>query len=313
MTVPTIHLAPLHPADSPSPSPALSHKDSYLAPFADAAEPVEPKRRSGFEGRVRRPRLRWNADLAETILWASVPLVLHGLAIVLMTAVVLSNGPRMAFMSVSERGGTGKLEYFVLNSCAIAPGSTTRTCTSRSLVANFLPSLTTISPDLPGFSALKLPFYSHQTPSIMLSGLVLLVVSLLVYLPLWTLVYFPNAPVPGPVVRFIRYRAKPLFCVSGVLTFLGFVFALSIGIGYKLYMMGFRQDFHNWYRFGVYASGTKDLRWHAELGPGFDAIWASTVCSALTVVGINISLHNGLDERVEWPKDAKENLYGSHY
>lgn len=170
-----------------------------------------------------------------------------------------------------------------------------------------------ISPSLPGFSALKLPFYSHQTPSIMLTSLCVLVLSLLLYLPLWTLVYFPHTPLPPRLLKFIRYHSRPLFYLTGAISFLGFIFTLSIGIGYKLWFLSFMIDFETFYKFGVYRTGSSELVWNATIGRGFDAVWAATVCAAMTVVGINISLHNGLDERVEWPKDLKEpNTFGGY-
>ncbi|GAA5890102.1 hypothetical protein JCM16303_003442 [Sporobolomyces ruberrimus] len=299
-TIDPIHLAPLHPSDYNRTPSGLSHKDSFLSTYP--GESIEPKPRS--RSRVTLPR--WNANTAETVFWAAVPLVFYGVAIVLLLAVLLSEGPEMAFMTVRERGGTGRLEYFVLNSCATAPGTTERVCTGRSLYVNFMPSLTMISPSLPGFSPLKLPFYSNQTPSILLSSLSIVIFSFILYLPLWTLVYFPHAPLPPRLVRWIRYRSRPLFYFVGIVSFLGFIFTLSIGLGYKLYFMGYIDDFTNWYKFGVYRSGSRDLVWVAEIGRGFDAVWTATVCSAMTVVSINISLHNGLEERVEWPKDQKE-------
>jgi hypothetical protein len=197
------------------------------------------------------------------------------------------------------------------DSCATAPGTTERACTGRSLYVNFLPSLVKISSSLPGFSSLKLPFYSHQTPSILLASLCIIIFAFFLYLPLWTLVYFPNAPLPPRLVRWIRYRSRPLFYFVGCISFLGFIFTLSIGLGYKLYFMGYISDFETWSRFALYRAGSRELKWVAEIGRGFDAIWTASVCAAMTVISINISLHNGLDERVEWPKDQKEiNTFG---
>lgn len=200
------------------------------------------------------------------------------------------------------------------DSCSISPGTTERICTGRSLYADFVPSLVRISSALPGFSPLKLPFYSFQTPSIFLASLSLVATSFFLYLPLWTLVYFPHTRLlPRRVVQWIRFRSSRLFYIVGVVSFLGFIFVLSIGLGYMLYFMGYIQDFAQWYQFGLYRMGQKEVLWVAEIGPGFGAVWAATVCSGMTVVSINISLHNGLDERVEWPKDSKDtvNTFGA--
>ncbi|GAA6011817.1 hypothetical protein JCM11491_000760 [Sporobolomyces phaffii] len=299
-----IHLAPLHPDDYQGTPSALSHKDSFLSTYPADSQPRPSTQRPYFSRWCQAPR--WTRDNAETVLWAAVPLVFYIVAIALLLAVLLSSGREMAFMTVKEKGGSGRLDYYVLNSCATAPNTTQRHCTPRSLYANFLPSLTRISPSLPGFSSLKLPFYSFQTPSIILSSLSLVVLSLFLYLPLWTLVYFSHTRVlPPRLVRWIRYHSRPLFYLTGIVAFLGFVFTLSIGLGYKLYFLSYMEDFTNWYKFGVYTLGQKELRWHAEIGRGFDAVWAASVCAAMTVISINISLHNGLDERVEWPKDVK--------
>ncbi|GAA5961296.1 hypothetical protein JCM3765_002904 [Sporobolomyces pararoseus] len=306
-TVAPIHLAPLHPDDfSQSRTPSgLSHKDSFLSTFP--GEPIEPNY-SRKRKRFALPRVTWNWHTAETVLWATVPLVFYAVPIALLLAVLLSNGPEMAFMVVKEKVGTGRLEYYVLNSCAISPGTAERVCTRRSLYVDFVPSILKISSSLPGFSSLKLPFHSYQTPSILLTSLSILIFSFLLYLPLWTLVYFPNAPFPPQLVRWIRYRSRPLFYLVGIFSFLAFIFTLSIGIGYKCWFLAFLLDFKAFVQFGAYQAGAKDSNWVTEIGSGFDAIWAATVCEALTVIAINISLHNGLDERVEWPKDQKENV-----
>ncbi|GAA5899213.1 uncharacterized protein JCM6883_005148 [Sporobolomyces salmoneus] len=306
-----IHLAPLHPdeyAHNRTPS-GLSHKDSFLSTFP--GEQIEPATRPR-QKRSLLPQWSWSWDKAETVLWAAVPLVFYLVAIALLLAVMLSSGSEMAFMTVREKRGTGRLEYFVLNSCATAPGTTDRNCTGRSLFVDFVPSLVQIGSALPGFSSLKLPFYSFQTPSIFLASLSIVITSFFLYLPLWTLVYFPHAPLPSRLVRWIRYHSRPLFYFAGIVSFLGFVFTLSIGLGYKLYFLGYIDDFENWYKFGIYRLGRKEIEWVAEIGRGFDAVWTASVCMAMTVVSINISLHNGLDERVEWPKDQKEmNTFGA--
>ncbi|GAA5923461.1 uncharacterized protein JCM15063_003655 [Sporobolomyces koalae] len=307
MQVNPIHLAPLHPSEQQTPS-SLSHKDSFLSTFQGESNAPTSRRR-----RHRLSLSSWNRQTFAHVFWAGMPLVIHTIAIALLLVVLLSNSANKPFMSVKESGGTGLLQYYVTNSCAVTPGRTERVCTARSLYANFVPSLTMISSSLPGFSALKLPFYSDQTPSIMLTSLCLLIFSLVIYLPLWILAYFPNARLPPRFVRFVRYKSRPLFYLTGVFSFLGFIFILSIGIGYNLYFIGFIRDFDTYYRFGVLQTGSNGFVWTAEVGDGFGAVWAATTCAALTVIGIKISLHNGLDEKVEWPKDLKDaNAYGMY-
>jgi hypothetical protein len=107
-----IHLAPLHPDEykqSRTPS-GLSHKDSFLSTYP--GEPIEPQH-SRKRKRLSLPRFNW--DTAETVLWAAVPLIFYLVAIILLMAVLLSSGPEMAFMVVREKGGTGRLEYYVLS------------------------------------------------------------------------------------------------------------------------------------------------------------------------------------------------------
>ncbi|GAA5866374.1 hypothetical protein JCM1840_001291 [Sporobolomyces johnsonii] len=293
--IPAIHLSPMHPDDLPS-SP-ISQKDSYLASYH--GEPVEPKRR-------RRVSLSsWSWERAEHILWAAVPPFFHLLSLVLLVAAMLVESPSTSFMTVKESGGTGRLDYYILNSCAVTPGTTERICTGRSTRVDFTSSLAMISSSLPGLSAVKLPFFSHQTPSIFLSSIVILLAALLIYIPLWTLVYFPSAPLPGFLVRFYRYHARNLFYLSGILSFVSFILTVTIGVGYKLFLMGFASDFRTWYMYAVYETGSTTFAWTAEIGRAFDLVWAASTFTALTVIAVNISLHNGLDEKVEWPADEK--------
>ncbi|GAA5897425.1 hypothetical protein JCM6882_001883 [Rhodosporidiobolus microsporus] len=275
----------------------FDQKDAFLASFP--GEPVEPKRRS-----------RWRAALptwgqVDTVLWAAVPLVLHLLSVALMIAALLQQSPDRACMSLVEKDGNGRLDYFIFNSCVRAPGSTSYDCTRRSLNVDFTTSVVPILSSLPGVSSLKLPQFSDQTPSIMVTTVCLLFAALVIYIPLWILAYFPRAALPTPVVRFYRYFAYKLYLLVGTLAFIGFIFAVTIGVGYKLFLMGYRDDFKLYYRFAVYASGSSDMRWEAHLGSGFDLIWAASTFAGATVVATNIALHNGMDERVEWPEQAK--------
>ncbi|GAA5997383.1 uncharacterized protein JCM10292_000222 [Rhodotorula paludigena] len=297
----TIQLATLSSTPA-SPTP-FSQKDSFLDTFPgskrsssspSADEPVVHKRR----------RFGWSE--AETVLWATVPLVLFAVALATLAGALFSTGSKWAFLSVVEGNGTGRLDYHILNSCAVAAGSTKTRCTPYEMNNDFLPSLTTISPNLLGFSALQLPMYSRQTPSIFLTSFLFLVASLLVYLPLWTLAYFPRTRLVPPVaVRFMRYYASRLFALVGLLACLAFLFTLTIGVGYLLQLARYASDFAAAYRHGALSRGLPheyvDPSWTAHLGGGFTLVWVSTAFSGLLVLAVQISLHNGLDERVEWP------------
>lgn len=300
-----IHLAPLHPS-------SLSTKPSQ----------------EDVNGPNRTARARWTIPTwqqAETALWASLPMVLHvvGLALLLFAFFERSK----PYLMVRQARGSGLIDFGILGefrlqrlkmqrtdkatpssgSCSVAPDTTERICTSPSLNVNFLPSILHVSQAVPGFAPLKLPLQSSQTPAIVLSAIVLLTVSLLVFIPLWTLAWFPDAPLPAPLVKYIRFRARQLFLVAGVLSFASMILTLTIGLGYKLLLSAAAFDFNQWITFALFQGQIREgaTRWTAELGGGFDILWASTVCQALVTLGIKVALHNSQDERVEWPKDTK--------
>ncbi|BGO96546.1 hypothetical protein RTBOTA2_000444 [Rhodotorula toruloides] len=251
---------------------------------------------------------RWSwqlpdADKVETVLWAAVPLVFYAIAFALALGLLVSQAEGYTFLSVVEKNGSGRLDYYIMNACSTTPDSTKRVCDSRAVSASFAGALSRVGTYLPGFASLKLPFYSRQTPAIFLSALVLLIASFLVYLPLWTLAYFPTTrTIPAPVVRFYRYYCSKLFLLSALFAFASFILTITIGIGYKLYMLAYVDDFTDWYALAVYKTGSKTINWTAQVGKGFDLVWAASTFQALIVVALNISLHNGLDERVEWPE-----------
>lgn len=195
----------------------------------------------------------------------------------------------------------------LVGSCARSPGTTERICTTPSLYISYMPSILLISDQIPGFAALKLPLESVQTPSIVLSAVVLLGTALLVYLPLWTLAYFPKAPLPAPIVKFIRFYARRLFQVIGVLTFIAMIFTFTIGLGFKLLLMAAVEDFNAWISYAGWQGLVKDgtTQWVAEIGGAFDLLWVSTVCQALVALAVKVALHNGLDEKIEWPSESK--------
>lgn len=112
---------------------------------------------------------------------------------------------------------------------------------------------------------------------------------------------------PRFVTRFMRYHARKLFHLAGLLILVSFILHITIGLGYQLYLIGFRNDFKRWLQFGAYSTGTSTVDWVARLGNGFQLVWAGCTFEALLVIAVKVSLHNGLDERVEWPEgDSKE-------
>lgn len=194
-------------------------------------------------------------------------------------------------------------------SCVTAVNSTaSRICTSPTAFVDFMPSLTAVSSSMPGYAPLKLPFKSHQTPVIFISAIVLSVAALIIYIPLWILAYYPHAPIlPAAVIKFIRYYSRQFFIASGVLSFTAMIISVTIGVGYKLLLMAARDDFNVWIQYSSWYNqiGNGVTRWDASIGDGFDLVWASSVFQALAALAINVSLHNGLDEKVEWPGDEK--------
>lgn len=134
----------------------------------------------------------------------------------------------------------------------------------------------------------------------------LLSASFVVYLPLWILAYFPHSNyLPSFVVRFYRYFSYKLFLLVGLLAFVGFLCSTTIGVGYKLYLMTAKNHFLVWYKYGLYAEKKTVAEWSLHVGKGFDLVWIASTVAGLAVVAVNVALHNGFDERVEWPDNAR--------
>lgn len=195
--------------------------------------------------------------------------------------------------------------------CAIAPNTTVRICQPRAINVDFTPSLLLISPAVPGFAILKLPFASSQTPGVFLAALISHSLSLLLFLPAWTLAYFPSFPFPTFLTTFIRDYARRIYQLSGVLAFTSMILTVTIGMGYKLLLLAARQQFNLWiqqaYLARLVVPGTTN--WYAETGGAFDIIWAAVVLQAFTALGANVALHNGLDERIEKGTDGDERAF----
>ena len=347
----SIPLVSLYTPSSPFPPEHLDPtKDSYfVSPPSTGKSSSFPHAaldgRSDTSEELVRPRRRvrdwrqgwswtWSWAGVETAVWASVPLVLFAVGFGLLCAAMFDNAPSRAYLSVVEVNGTGRLDYYIFRAslflsrararpnsslmqtppteaCATASGSTRRMCTPLAIKVDFVPALTTVSPFLLGFSSLQLPFRSTQTPSIFLSSLVFLVVSALLYVPLWTLAYFPHAPLlPSPVVRLARYSAATVFDLSGLFALLSFVFTLTIGVGVLLQSQGAAYNFTQAYRYGALASPATVTQlaspaWVPQIGGGFRVVWAACTFSGLAVLAVKVSVFNGMDERVEWPADEK--------
>lgn len=304
-TIPHSPLAPLSPGGI-----------SMLTIKSDTAiYPLQMARPGDLEGQNHSQTvLSWWATV-EDHFWAAFPLVLHvaGLA-ALVGALFQLNEP---YLSLSEVGGTGRLDYGVLGepfslqvaalnsrsdgdmasgSCAIAPGTTLRICAPRLLQADFLPSLLLVSSTVPGFALFQLPIKSSQTPAVFISSLVVLFTSLLFILPAWTAVYLPRAPLPAPLARFNKRFTKELYFIGGALAFASFVLTLTIGIGCKELLLAAMENYEASSLFEL-NRGTVGNLWIPEIGPGFHLVWAASSFSAMVALGVNVALHNRLDER----------------
>ncbi|GAA6031999.1 hypothetical protein JCM8097_003381 [Rhodosporidiobolus ruineniae] len=281
--------------------PAFTAKDSFLSAFP--GETVEPK---PHRRRLILPAWLPTLNQLDTALWAAVPLVFHFLTIILLAVAMFSHDTGRAFMSIKETNGTGRLDYYPLDSCVTVPGSTAYTCTSPSTTVHYSKSVVPLLPHLPPLVVLKMPMTESQIPAVFVTTLTLLCASLLLYLPLWTLAYFPYTRlIPTPIVKLYRFFPRTLYQISGGFSFAAFAFASTIGVAFKLYLMAARDDFILYYRYGQYAAGSTKIAWEAHLGDGFDLVWAASTFAGLSVIAVNIALHNGFDERVEWPEQAQ--------
>lgn len=173
-----------------------------------------------------------------------------------------------------------------------------------------MPSIIRVSHAMPGMSSLRLPFRSEQTPSILLSGVMACFASFLLYLPLWSLAYFPHStPLPAGLIKTIQFHSRKVFQAVGVLSFVGMIITFTIGLGNKLLMTAAVSDFNAWIKYatrnGALVGGATAWRATCDTA-GHNLIWASTAFQILATIGIQMALHNGLDERVERPDDSKQ-------
>lgn len=306
------------------PSPDnLSHKFSFgaAAPTLDHKEQLEQERQQT----PYRPPARFTMDWAraEDVLWATVPLVFMLVGFGLVTSALFQQS--IPYLSVIETDGTGRMDYSVLGAslplprscsplthrtgaCGIAPNTTLRICQPRALNVDFTPSLTLIAPGVPGFAILKLPFASSQTPAVFLAAFIAHLLSLVLFLPAWTLAYFPSFPFPTPLTTLIRDHARRFYQAAGVLAFTAMILTITVGMGYKLLLLAATNQFNLWIQQAFFAGlvvpGTTN--WYAETGGAYDLVWAAVVMQAFTALGANVALHNGLDERIEKGTDGDE-------
>ncbi|SGY29830.1 BQ5605_C002g01087 [Microbotryum silenes-dioicae] len=254
----------------------------------------------------------WPWPRIEAMWWAASPLLFHILGMfLLLVSLVECTIPYLSIVQVGE-GTTGRLDYSLLASCAVAPGTTERVCTKRNILADYIPSLLLVSPAMPAFTALKLIFVSQQTPAILLSALGLLAAALLVYIPFWILAYFPNTKtVPAPLQKFYRYHAKHLLLLVFILVLPAFVLSLTSVIGFHLLCQGNAIDFsmNMVAAFEAGLLGGSITAWKPELRHGFDLLWAAVAFQTATVIALGVAMFNELHEVVEWPEMQKGKVF----
>ncbi|KAK4057637.1 hypothetical protein OIO90_001284 [Microbotryomycetes sp. JL221] len=294
-------------------STAVDHSatpGTYKSPF-DFQVPTPHAQTFQTQTMLTTRRWRWRrpkqAD-GEFFAARCLPLLLHVTALTTLLGGFLRQSA--SYLTVKQVSGNGRLDYYIMNSCATVPGAAQRMCTPRSFRVDYMPSLLKVSDYIPGVVAVQIPFASTEAPPILLTAIILLFLSLALYFILWLLAFYPaNHILPGRLVRFARYRSRQLFWVTGGLSFASTVLTLTISLGYKLYFIGYRNKINQTMQvaaaYGM-VRGTATV-WRATLGSGFDILWVSTAFQVLTVLAVNVAMRYGMDEKVEWPEDTKEN------
>lgn len=95
----------------------------------------------------------------------------------------------------------------------------------------------------------------------------------------------------------IKRYTRELYLIGGSLAFLSFVLTVTIGIGYRELLIAAANNFTDTSDF-EFRKGTIGSVWIPEIGQGFHLVWTASALSALSALGVNVALHNGLDERV---------------
>ncbi|KAI5478558.1 hypothetical protein MNV49_004817 [Pseudohyphozyma bogoriensis] len=254
---------------------------------------------------ARTPRRQLNFTMPplhkiELVVWAVLPLVFNVVSILLLGAAIWQYN--LPFLRVKQVGGTALMDVFIMGSCATGPNSTDYICTKRRVFVDFTQSLEIIRSAVPGFAILQLPFYSNQSQCIFLSGFCFILASFALYLPLWTLAYFPDTRMPRPIKNFLRFWPKYLLTGVGALSFLSMLFTITIGMGWRLLLVAYSDSFYSYVKNAFYtgANAAGTTMWTIEHGhPAFSLIWAATFFLAVVTIGINVALHNGLDLTIE--------------
>ncbi|KAL8286197.1 hypothetical protein RQP46_004685 [Phenoliferia psychrophenolica] len=312
-----IPLATFSPDSKSSPPSTAGTTDKE--PYASSLEPLSSKGKGEnftslpppISSYRKRHFVEW--DVVEEVFWAAFALLLHLAGIAVLLYCILQTGK--PYFTLKQVGGTGEANFNILNSCFIAPNTTARHCTSYSLNADFTPTLIAISPSLPGYSVMALPFRSVQSQAIFVTSLVLFGLSFLLFLPVWILFYFPRTViVHARVTHFIRFYPKQFYELSGAAAFSAMVLAMSIGIGYRLLFTGYLDAFNSAQveyaatlggraQVAAFLEGTVGADgasyWKGEFGKGFDLVYVAIVLMGLTAGGIQIAIHQQLHDKIE--------------
>lgn len=121
---------------------------------------------------------------------------------------------------------------------------------------------------------------------------------------------------PRKLKNSIRDNPRRWYQVAGVLSFISFVFTLTIGVGYKLFLSASIISFSDAINYALLAgdisSAAGTTGWNATIGEAFKLVWISSVLQALTTLGMNVALHNRIDlviERGGEEKQSSHNYY----
>lgn len=172
---------------------------------------------------------------------------------------------------------------------------------------------------MPGFTVLSLPIRSPQTPVLFLTAFTCILVSFAVYMPIWTLAFFPTAfdrVVPRRVLSFARFYPKAFHQVAGVLAFASMIFTIVIGLGWKLQLITYRNTFEQALQLAVLegqvgVDGT--TLWEATIGKGFELVWATCVFVAIAAFAVQVSIHQGVHERVDRYGEEDARMYPTNW
>ena len=138
-----------------------------------------------------------------------------------------------------------------------------------------------------------------QTPVIFTTAFVCMLLSLIVFIPVWTVYHFPSVPIPRGILRLVRFYPSYFYQLAALLSGAAFTITLTIGLGYELYMLTFAQGFIRYVQLGLYY-GLGDRKWTMVVGNGFNYVYTAVAFQALLTISTVCSLHNGFDETIEY-------------